>query len=158
MTYFEQSCLQSITVRYLLLQANLGQQTQNICITFIQQRPNVFDVGPTLYKCYTNVLCLLGVHTFHAAGRCSSYVEQQQQQHPYDLPGEGCQVITPGTKTCHFTSVSKSTPIIDNALRPLHDKIRGGVTKYSGHDECAYNRRSQVRVSRGVNRHRRNQV
>ena len=25
-----------------------AQQTQNICITFIQRRP--FDVGPTLYK------------------------------------------------------------------------------------------------------------
>ena len=36
-----------------------AQQTQNICLTFIQRRPNVFDVGPTLYKCYTNVLCLL---------------------------------------------------------------------------------------------------
>ena len=36
------------------------QQTQNICITFVQRRPNVFDVGPTLYKCYANVLCLLG--------------------------------------------------------------------------------------------------
>ena len=24
---------------------------------FIQRRPNVFDVGPTLYKCSTNVLC-----------------------------------------------------------------------------------------------------
>ena len=36
------------------------QQTQNICIPFIQRRPNVVDVGPTLYKCYTNVLCLLG--------------------------------------------------------------------------------------------------
>ena len=35
------------------------QQTQNICITFVQRRPNVFDAGPTLYKCYTNVLCLL---------------------------------------------------------------------------------------------------
>ena len=31
----------------------------NICITFIQRLPNVFDVGPTLYKCYTNVLRLL---------------------------------------------------------------------------------------------------
>ena len=29
-------------------------------ITFVQRRPNVFDVGPTLYKCYTNVLCSLG--------------------------------------------------------------------------------------------------
>ena len=37
-----------------------SQQTQNICTTFIQRRPNVFDVGPTLYKCDTNVLCLLG--------------------------------------------------------------------------------------------------
>ena len=33
---------------------------QNICITFIQRLPNVIDVGPTLYKCYTNVSCLLG--------------------------------------------------------------------------------------------------
>ena len=35
-------------------------QTQNSCIPFIQRRPNVFDVGLTLYKCHTNVLCLLG--------------------------------------------------------------------------------------------------
>ena len=34
-----------------------SQQTQNICITFVQRRPNVFDA---LYKCYTNVLCYLG--------------------------------------------------------------------------------------------------
>ena len=32
----------------------------NICITFIQCWANVQDVGPTLYKYYTNVLCLLG--------------------------------------------------------------------------------------------------
>ena len=38
-----------------------AQQTQNICITFVQRPPNVFDVGPALYKCYTNVLCPLGV-------------------------------------------------------------------------------------------------
>ena len=37
-----------------------AQQTQNICITFIPRRPNVEDVGPTLYKYYTTVLCLLG--------------------------------------------------------------------------------------------------
>ena len=36
-----------------------SQQTQNICITFVQRRPNVFDVDPTFYKCYTNGLCLL---------------------------------------------------------------------------------------------------
>ena len=38
-----------------------AQQTQTICIPFIQCWPNVFDVGPTLYKNYTNILCLLGV-------------------------------------------------------------------------------------------------
>ena len=36
-----------------------SQQTQNLCITFVQRWTNV-DVDPTLYKCYTNVLCLLG--------------------------------------------------------------------------------------------------
>ena len=37
-----------------------SQYTQNICITFIQRRPEVFDVGPTLYTFYTNGLCKLG--------------------------------------------------------------------------------------------------
>ena len=47
---------------------NHFQQTQHICITFIQCWTNVEDVGPTLYKCYTKVLCLLGSHS----GRCVS--------------------------------------------------------------------------------------
>ena len=38
----------------------MSQQTQNICITFVECWANVEDVGPTLYKYYTNVLCLLG--------------------------------------------------------------------------------------------------
>ena len=37
-----------------------AQQTQNICITFVQRRDNVFDVDPSLYKYYTNALRLLG--------------------------------------------------------------------------------------------------
>ena len=37
----------------------------NICITFVQRRPSVFDAGPTLYKCYTNVMCLLGCSLTH---------------------------------------------------------------------------------------------
>ena len=36
--------------------------TQDICITFIQRRPNVLDAGPPLPKLsHTNVLCLLGI-------------------------------------------------------------------------------------------------
>ena len=38
-----------------------AQQTQNIYITCIQFLTNVENVEPTLYKCYINVLCLLGV-------------------------------------------------------------------------------------------------
>ena len=41
------------------------QQTQNICIAFVQCWSNVEDVGPTLYKCYTNVLCFLGKYINH---------------------------------------------------------------------------------------------
>ena len=32
---------------------------QNICLLIIQCWTNVKDVGPTLYKYYTNILCLL---------------------------------------------------------------------------------------------------
>ena len=39
------------------------QQTQNICIAFVQCWTDVNDVGPTLYECYTNLVCLLG--TYH---------------------------------------------------------------------------------------------
>ena len=40
--------------------SEVSQQTQNIFITFVQRRPNVFDVGPTLYTCYKNISCLQG--------------------------------------------------------------------------------------------------
>ena len=38
------------TIRIISPHKIATQQTQNICITFIQRRPNVFDIGPTLYK------------------------------------------------------------------------------------------------------------
>ena len=56
----------------------VSQQTQDICITFIQRRPNVFDVGPTLYKCYTNVLCLLGWRWARAPASVSSALQNQK--------------------------------------------------------------------------------
>ena len=45
---------------YFELYEYYTQQTLNICITFVQRRPNVFDVGPTWYKCYRHIRCLLG--------------------------------------------------------------------------------------------------
>ena len=44
--------------RLVFAELRSTQQTQSICITFVQC---VEDVGPALYKCYTNVLCLLGI-------------------------------------------------------------------------------------------------
>ena len=41
---------------------DVSQQTQNTFITFIQCWSSVEDVGPTLYKCYTHVMCLLVSH------------------------------------------------------------------------------------------------
>ena len=49
---------------------SVSKQTQNVCIAFVQRRANVKDVGPTLYKCSTGGLCLLGcalyINPFHA--------------------------------------------------------------------------------------------
>ena len=44
----------------LLASHDTTQKTQNFCITFVQRRPNVEDVRPTVYKYNTNVLCFLG--------------------------------------------------------------------------------------------------
>ena len=52
--------MSSLNAGAKVVSPTLTQQTQNICITSVQRRPNIFDVGPTLYKCYTNSLCLLG--------------------------------------------------------------------------------------------------
>ena len=55
-----QKLINPVLVARLINFILLSQQTQNTCITFVQRRPNVFDVGPTLYKCYTSIMCLLG--------------------------------------------------------------------------------------------------
>ena len=39
-----------------------------MCVTFVQCWSNVEDVGPTLYKYYTNVLCLLGMLVYSDPG------------------------------------------------------------------------------------------
>ena len=57
------SCHRGLTI---LAMSDQASQTDGVIaypskhITFIQCWTNVEDVGPTLYKCYTNVLSLLG--------------------------------------------------------------------------------------------------
>ena len=42
----------TLRTEYAIVGLRTSQQIQNIRIAFIQRRPNVFDVGPTLYKCF----------------------------------------------------------------------------------------------------------
>ena len=58
-----------ICICKLFVYINASQQAQHICIKFVQRRPNVFDVGPTLYKCYTNVFVFAGCVIFHVSTR-----------------------------------------------------------------------------------------
>ena len=53
------------------------QRTQNICMSFVQRRPNVFDINPTLYKCYTNVSgwAFLSCYGPHASSRPNSQIQ-----------------------------------------------------------------------------------
>ena len=44
-------------LQYIVLYTNY---LYDICMTFVQRRPNDFDVDPTFYKCYSICLCLQG--------------------------------------------------------------------------------------------------
>ena len=56
-----------------------SQQTQNILITFVQRWSSVEDIGPTLYKCYTNRLCLLRLcHIFSVESILSRLINKSE--------------------------------------------------------------------------------
>ena len=48
-----------LSIEKMHIHAQSRKHKTFICMTFLQRRANV---GPTLYKCYTNVLCLLAAH------------------------------------------------------------------------------------------------
>ena len=59
--YFYPSLLSAEShVACIFYQSQYSQYPQNICKTFVQFWTSVEAIGPTLYKCYTNVSCLLG--------------------------------------------------------------------------------------------------
>ena len=61
----KQSVSEHYTTFTWLTRFLVSQQTQNLCITFVQCGTNVKDVGPTLCKCYIDVLCFLLSHTYY---------------------------------------------------------------------------------------------
>ena len=74
-----------------------AQHTQDICITFIQRRPNVCDVGPTLHK-VIQMFCIYWVSTqawvrqFPHTG--SNTVSLFPSQRPSRGKGQGLWIIT----------------------------------------------------------------
>ena len=66
------------TVRYYIFPVTsqqTAQQTQNICITFVQRW------STTLYKCHTDVLCLLGDNVMSILFQCSATFLPSVQQY-----------------------------------------------------------------------------
>ena len=61
------------------------RQTQNICIIFIQCRPNVFDLGPTLYKYSTNAFVLEVVCCI----QLDHWTVQVNHSLPFTVPARG---------------------------------------------------------------------
>ena len=60
--------LKKIWPWYCILNIFASLQTQNICITFVQRRPNVFE-------CYTSVLYLVVLHLYNVAPTSSTLVQ-----------------------------------------------------------------------------------
>ena len=60
------SAFYTFCMAYLLIEKYMADlidhisAQQNISITFVQRRPKVFDVDPTLSKCHTNVFVFAG--------------------------------------------------------------------------------------------------
>ena len=76
------------------------QQTQNTCIAFVQCWPN--DVGPALYKCYTNVLCLLGCGSIHINDVMGDYMWHgiKPQSHIHDAQPTPCVTKIRAVRRC----------------------------------------------------------
>ena len=72
---YQDNCLPHTSLKSIIFVTRAASQRQHYGRRWIssyhhrRRRPKVFDVGPTLYKCYTNVFCLLG------------YVSYSESQH-----------------------------------------------------------------------------
>ena len=104
-----------------------SRQTQYICITFVQRRANAFDVGPTLYKCYTNVLCLLGwcLHTTHP---CRPRRLGSGSRHLCPGSGRACSPALPTQARLHPSNITSTVYSIKNLT--MFDRVQI-IRKYS---------------------------
>ena len=86
-----------------------AHRIQNICMTFVQCWTNVEDVGPTLYKCYTNVLGLLGVCIY---SRRLSAAEQDATLPCWTipLPGHPAPTLLSGSVRSSHIGIPRMSP------------------------------------------------
>ena len=73
-----------------------------ICITFVQRRTSACDIGPTLYKCYTNALRLLGcpwqtLTIYSLANRDGLMLAQRLRRWTNIRPALGQRLVFAGT-------------------------------------------------------------
>ena len=97
----------------------ISQQTQNFCITFIQRRPNVFDVGPTLYKCYTNVFVFTGMITIWKT--TGNHDEKRQTSFHPDIQRS---LISSSFERSRYSDFKKKK----HSQQTQHVESRGGFT------------------------------
>ena len=104
--------------------SRISQKTHNICITFVQCWTNGEDVGPTLYKCYKNVLCLLDI--LHS-----------------ELDGHIWRV----TVTCSYLGLKNRLFHFEKGkIRPLNHKGMTDKIKALREQVCKYLRRCRRRI------------
>ena len=98
-----------------------AQQTQNICIIFLQCGINVKDIGPTSYKCYTSGLCLLVQNVavvLSQQTRCGFSPQRTATQRSRYI------LLCTCTPACRRTSLLFSTPVcllLRSLLRHIAD-------------------------------------
>ena len=103
-------------------------------MTFVQRRPNVFDVGPTLYKCYTNVFLFTGVRSHLDGHTQKDEQEVGRRQTGQEAVGHRLHASVPGDGQDHK----------DVAQHPQHQ--RHAVHQAGNHQL----RHGQVAHRRGV--------
>ena len=109
----------------------ISQQTQNICITFVQRRSNVFGAGPSLYKCYTNVLCLLG------CGSSKLWLPRETLTHVDSQSARGIEdqkvlLIWIIINVCLLFLLQGGGPRVVVSTAAFHARVRGSVPGLGG--------------------------
>ena len=119
-----------------------SQQTQNICIPFVQCWTSVEDVMPTLYKWYTNVLCLLGYNTLPMV------IQESKFNYTSFKAGRSSRErlqtnTTTKTNCCHNMRISSQLIIHQVPMKPqcifaFSDKLnRANFSKYMHIRHCS---------------------